>query len=65
MILQSNYTIHRLTQCDANASDLVCAVNCAQSCHNVEKASGLLWCLILHINVTLVASFYLFGRFIS
>lgn len=29
------------TQCDVNASDLVCAVYGAQSCHNSEKATGL------------------------
>lgn len=29
------------TQCHINASDLVCAVYCAQSCHNIEKAIGL------------------------
>lgn len=43
---------------------MVCAVNCAQSCHIRKGFWALRW-LILHINLTLVASFYLFGRFIS
>lgn len=48
-----------LTQCDVNASDLVCAVYFAQSCHNIEKATGALWWqnnptwLILHIHFSL------------